>query len=120
MFEGDIDDIAIFKESGILKHLEPGDLVMANHSFTVRELLNPRQVQLIIPAFLKGRKSWTAAEELETHCIAKARTHVERFNERLKQFRLVSRKLPLSLAPLATQLVVVAACLVNFQGTLCK
>ena len=120
LYEGDIDDIAIFKESGILKHLEPGDLVMADRGFTVRELLNPRQVQLMIPAFLKGRKCLTAAEQLETRRIAKARIHVERFNERLKQFRLVSRKLPLSLAPLATQLVVVAACLVNFQGTLCK
>ena len=120
LYEGDIDDIAIFIESGILKHLEPGDLVMADRGFTVRELLNPRQVQLMIPAFLKGRKSLTAAEELETRPIAKARIHVERFNERLKQFRLVSRKLPLSLAPLATQLVVVAACLVNFLGTLCK
>lgn len=112
--------IAIFKESGILKHLEPGNLVMAERGFTVRELLNPRQVQLMIPAFLKGRKSLTAAEELETCRIAKARIHVERFNERLEQFRLVSRKLPLSLAPLGTPLVVVTACLVNFQGTLCK
>ena len=109
--------IAIFKESGILKHLETGDLVMAEHGFTVRELLNPRQVQLMIPAFLKGRKNLTAEE---TRCIAKARIHVEHFDECLKQFRLVSRKLPLSLAPLATQLVVVAACLVNFLGTLCK
>lgn len=120
LYEGDIDNIAIFKESGILKHLEPGDLVMADRGFTVRELMNPRQVQLMIPAFLKGRKSLTAAEELETRRIAKARIHVERFNEHLEQVRLVSRKLPLSLAPLATQLVVVAACLVNFQGTLCK
>ena len=42
------------------------------------------------------------------------------FNERLKQFKLIGRKIPLSLAPLATQMVVVAACLVNFQGVLCK
>ena len=57
---------------------------------------------------------------METRRIAKARIHVERFNERLKKFKLLSRRIPLSLAPLATQLVVVAACLVNFQKTLCK
>lgn len=120
LFEGDIDDVKIFKECGILRHLEPNDLVMVDRGFTVQDLLNPIQVKLKIPSFLKGRGSLTAAEELETRRIAKARIHVERFNERLKQFRLVSRKIPLSIAPLATQLVVVAACLVNFQETLCK
>jgi len=120
LFEGDIDDVEIFKESGLVKHLKPFDLVLADRGFTVRELLNPLQVELKIPSFLKGRKSLSAAEELETRRIAKARIHVERFNERLKQFKLIGRKIPLSLAPLATQMVVVAACLVNFQSVLCK
>ena len=120
LFEGDIDDIRIFRECGIIKYLEPNDVVLADRGFTVRELLNPLQVKLRIPSFLKGRGSLTAAEELETRRIAKARIHVERFNERLKQFELVGRKIPLTLAPLATQMVVVAASLVNFQNTLCK
>ena len=120
LFEGDFDDVRIFEESGIMKHLKPYDLVLADRGFTVRELLNPLQVELKIPAFLKGRKSLSAAEELETRRIAKARIHVERFNERLKQFKIVGRKMPLSIAPLATQMVVVAGCLVNFQDLLCK
>ena len=119
LFEGDINDVQIFKECGNLRYLHPGDVVMADGGLTGRGLLNPRQVTLTIPS-LKGRTSLTAAEELETWRIAKARTHVEHFNERLKQFRLVESKLPSSLAPLSTQLVVVAACLVNFQETLCK
>ena len=120
LFEGDIGDVAIFKESGLMKHLKPYDLVLADRGFTVRELLNPLQVELKIPSFLKGRKSLSAAEELETRRIAKARILAERFNERLKQFKLVGRKIHLSLAPLATQMVVVASCLVNFQNTLYK
>lgn len=120
LFEDDIDDVNIFKECGILRHLQPNDLVMVDRGFTVQDLLNPIQLELKIPSFLKGRGSLTAAEELETRRIAKARIHVERFNERLKKFKLLSRRIPLSLAPLATQLVVVAACLVNFQETLCK
>lgn len=103
-----------------MKYLQPYDVVLADRGFTVRELLNPLQVELRIPAFLKGRASLSAAEELETRRIAKARIHVERFNERLKQFRIIGRKIPLTLAPLATQMVVVAASLVNFQNTLCK
>ena len=73
-------------------------------------------MELKIPSFLKGRKRLSAAEELETRCIAKTRFHVERF----KWFKLIGRKIPLSLAPLTTQMVVVAACLVNFQAILYK
>lgn len=81
LFEGDINDVQIFKESGLVKHLKPFDLVLADCGFTVRELLNPLQVELNIPSFLKGRKSLSAAEELETSRITKARIHVEHFNE---------------------------------------
>ncbi|CAH3175502.1 unnamed protein product [Porites lobata] len=83
LFEGDIDDIQIFRDCGIMKYLEPYDVVLADRGFTVRELLNPLQVELRIPSFLKGRGSLSAAEELETRQIAKARIHVERFNERM-------------------------------------
>lgn len=120
LFEGDIDDVQIFKDSGILKHIRPQDIMLVDRGFTVQDLLNPLQADIMIPAFLKGRKSLSAAEELSTRKIAKARIHVERFNERLKQFRLVGRKIPLSIAPIATQMVVVACGLVNFQTTLCK
>ena len=76
LFEGDINDVQIFKECGNLRYLHPGDVVMVDDGLTARGLLNPRQVTLTIPS-LKGRTSLTAAEELETWCIAKARTHVE-------------------------------------------
>ena len=57
LFEGDIDDVEIFKESGLVKHLKPFDLVLAGSGFTVWELLKSLQVELKIPSFLKGRKS---------------------------------------------------------------
>lgn len=38
LFEGDIDDVQIFKDCGILRYLKLGDVVMADHGFTVREL----------------------------------------------------------------------------------
>lgn len=115
LFEGDIDDVRIFKECGILKHINPDDVVMADRGFTVQHLLNPLHAQLKIPSFLKGRENLSAAEELESRKIAKARIHVERFNE-----RLIGRKIPLSLSPIATQMVVVGCGLVNFQRVLCK
>ena len=119
LFEGDIDDVQIFRECGIMKHIRPHDVILADRGFTVQDLLIPLQTDVKIP-FLKGRSSLSAAEELSTRKNAKARIHVELFNECVKSFRLVGRKIPLLLAPLATQMVVVACGLVNFQGTLCK
>ena len=120
LFEGDINDVEIFKESGILRHIDPNDILLVDRGFTVQDLVNPLQADIKIPAFFKGRDNLSVAEELSTRKIAKARIHIERFNERLKQFCLIGRKIPLSLAPLATQMVVVACGLVNFQATLCK
>ena len=116
LFEGDISDVQIFEESGILKHLEPYDLILADRGFTVEHLVNPLQAKIRIPAFLKGRKSFTAHEKLESRKIAKARIHIKRFNQWLKEFKLPIEPLLL----LATQLVVVACALVNFQEVLFK
>ena len=99
LFEGDIDDIQIFQECGIMKHIRLHDVIPADRGLTVQDLLNPLQADVRILSFLKGRISLSAAEELST---CKARIHVERFNERVKQFRIVGKKILLSLAPLAT------------------
>ena len=86
-----------------------------DRGFTVQDLVNPLQTYIQIPAFFKARSNLSATEELSTRKIAKARVHVERFNRRLKHFKLVGRTIPLSLAPLATQMVVVACGLVNLK-----
>ena len=89
LYEGDIDDFQLSKKCGILKHINSGDIVMADCRFTVQHLLNPLHAQLKIPSFLKGRANLSANEEIETRKITKARIYVEQFNERLKQFRLI-------------------------------
>ena len=108
LFEGDIDDVQIFQECGITKHIRPHDIILADRGFTVQDLLHPLQADVNIPSFLEGRSSLSAAEELLTCKIANARIHAEQFNERVKQFRIIGRKIPLSLPPHATQMMVVA------------
>ena len=121
LFEGSIDDVSIFERSGILDHINPGDSVMVDRGFTIHELLLQKQATVFIPPFLgRERDKLTAEEVFETQKIAKARIHVERFNERLKKFRLIDQTIPLTLCPIASQIVYVACCLVNFQDCLCK
>lgn len=55
--DGDVDDVQMFKESGLMKQLKPYDLVLADRGFPVREPLNPLQVELKIPSFLKAERA---------------------------------------------------------------
>ena len=105
---------------GILKHINPYDVILADRGFTVKDLLNPLQAKLMIPPFLKDRKNLSAAEELSTRKVAKARIHIERFNQHLKSFTLLGKTIPLTLAAITTQMVVVACGLVSFEQVLCK
>ena len=43
----------IFEESGILKHLEPHDLILADKGFTVEHLVNLLEAKIRTAAFLK-------------------------------------------------------------------
>ena len=120
LFEDSISDRATVEKSGFLDFINPGDMVLADRGFLIEDLLLTRQASLNIPPFLGKRKKFTAQEELKTRRIAKARIHVERVIERIKKFKLLSGKIPLTLAPIADQLVFVASCLVNFQEPLVK
>ena len=63
-----------------------GDLVLADRGFIIKDLLNKKRADLIIPPFLSGRSRLTSQEEMETKINANAHRpiHVERAIERLK------------------------------------
>lgn len=44
----------LFSESGILKHIKPQDVILADIGFNVQDPLNPLQAKIKIPAFLQG------------------------------------------------------------------
>lgn len=119
LYEGAVTDVHLFQTCGILDHIDPGDALLVDKGFTVQSSLLPKQATIFIPPFLGQRDSFTKEEVILTKRIAKARIHVERFNERLKKFMLINGTIPLSLAPIASQLVFVCSCLVNFQKCLC-
>ena len=120
LYEGAIDDVAIFKQCGIMDIIEKGDEFLVDRGFTVQHLLLKKGASIFIPPFRDQKGKLKKEAALETTRIGKARIHVERFNERLKKYRLVSGIIPLNLAPVMSQCVFVACGLVNFQDYLCK
>jgi hypothetical protein len=119
LYEGSITDVDIFNKCGIMKHINPEDTFLVDKGFKIQHLLLEKQATIFIPPFLGKREKFTAEEIMLTKRIAKARIHIERFNERLKKFRMIDCVIPQSLTPIASQLVFVASCLVNFQDCLC-
>ena len=119
-YEGSISYKQIFVKSGLLDLLQPGDLVIADRGFLIKDILQERKVDLNIPPFLGKRDRLTAKEEVLTKRIARVRIHVERAIERMKKFKIISKIVPLSLKPVISQIVHVIGFLVNYQGPLVK
>ena len=119
-FEGSISDKEIVSQSGLLPLLNPGDLVLADRGFDIKDVLLPQKVNLNIPPFLKGRAKLTPQEEILTKLIARVHIHVEQAIERMKKFKIISNRVPLNLKPIITQMVHVVGFLVNYQRPIVK
>lgn len=85
-FEGSISDKAIVEQSGVLDFIEPGDQVVVDRGFTIEEQVRQKGGQLVMPPFLGKRKEFSRDETIQTKLIARARIHIERLNERIKNF----------------------------------
>ena len=70
------------EQCDILNYVNYKDAFLVDKGFTVQHLLLPKQATIFIPPFLGKRDKFTKEEIILTKRIAKARIHVERFNER--------------------------------------
>ena len=118
LYPGSASDNAIVQHCGVLSKLVPGDMILADKGFTIQKML-PAEVHLNIPPFLSGKSQFTPQEAKLAYKIARARIHVERANERLKNFAILHH-IPAHYRPIATKIFQVCAILVNFQAPLLK
>lgn len=116
LYTGSISDKEITKESGILSLLEPGDEVIADKGFLIKDLLSEIDVKLVIPTFLGPSGQFSKDEITYTQEIARLRVHVERAIRRIKEYHIFDGVMPLSLCGSVNQLWTVCALLTNFQG----
>ena len=125
LWGGNTSDRFITKSCGFLNHVQPGDEIMADRGFVIRDLLLKKKAKLVIPPFTapckwgKGRRL-AQRDIARTKCIARMRIHVERAIERLKNFHILGNIMPLTLKPMANQILRVCAFLCNLQKPLVK
>ena len=118
LFPGSISDKALTRMSGILDLLESGDSVMADRGFDIEEDLILRGVRLNIPPYLRGKKQLSEKEVVVTRRIASLRIHVERAMERIKNFHIFDKSIPVALTDIADRIFFVCCALSNFQPPL--
>ena len=120
VYEGAISDKELFKKSKIIDKINPGDLVMVDRGFNVRDMLLEKGADIVIPPFLGNRINLSPQEEAQTRIIAKLRIHVERVIERIKKYKICKKIVPLNTVSTFSQIVFIVACLVNFQKPIVK
>ena len=112
---GRTPDQYIVKASGFLDLIDPGDEVMADRGFQIKELLLLLQAKLTIPPSSKGKQQMSSADVKVTKHVANLRIHVERAINRIKWFRILKHTLPLSLVPCIDDIICVCAALCNLR-----
>ena len=116
LYPGNASDVAIVEHSKMLSLLDAGDMILADKGFTIHKLL-PQGVHLNIPAFLTGKGQYTPAEVKLCRKIARSRIHVERANERIKNYEILNH-VPQQYRYISTVIFQDCCVLVNFQDAL--
>lgn len=105
-------DSAVVDHCKLFDQLEPGDMLLADKGFNTFDKL-PVGVSLNIPPFLSTKCHFT---EEAGHCnnVGRSRNHVERANERIKNFDILNN-FPAQYRHLFTKLFQLCCCLINLH-----
>lgn len=117
LYPGSTSDKKNFNACGLKQKLLPGDVVMADKGFLIKNDLPPG-VNLVLPPFLKAPQ-FSADEVIQTNSIAKARVHIERANSRLKNFHILD-KMPYEYFSMCSKNFQVCGALCNMQRPLIR
>lgn len=117
LYAGRVSDKKLLN-TGLLDKLERGDVIMADRGFDVEEELQLLGISLKIPDFLGKRGQFPTGELARSRDLAAVRVHVERAMRKIKEFRILSQKLPISLTPMADKIWICCCHLANLTGVL--
>ena len=115
-----ISDKALFNDCEIKKLLQPGDGIMVDKDFTIVDECKANNWILNRPPFLMDKKQFSKSEAISTARIAKARVHIERSNQRIKNFRIMGETMSSNLMPIIEDIFIVICAMVNLGSLIVK
>ena len=90
-YGGRVSDKQIVETSGYLLNLSPGDVILADRGFDVRDSFGIHGATLDIPTFTRGHDQLPAEDVEATRKLANVRIHVERIIGAVRQrFQILS------------------------------
>ena len=96
IYGGMCTDRYITEDTNIASKFTPGFTAMFDKGFNVQDLFLYNQVRCVLPPFVRSNRQFTRSEVYYGKRVARARIHIERVMGRLKEFRLLDNKLPIT------------------------
>ncbi|XP_046623802.1 uncharacterized protein LOC124306811 [Neodiprion virginianus] len=118
-YGGRAGDCYITNDCGLVDLIEPGDVVLADKGFPqIQTKVDEKNAIFVMPPFCT-KDQFSPEEVDETYNIASVRIHIERVNQRIKDFYILS-KVPASLFSHIDEIVFVICAIINIQEPLFK
>ena len=73
-----MSDKNLTENCGLLNKLLPGDTVLADHGFDIKDSVGRFRATVTLPAYTRGKKQLSGIEVEQTRRIANVQIHVER------------------------------------------
>lgn len=88
---------------------------MVDKGFFIDDICERFKIKLTRPPFLQNQKQLSTEQSLVNSKIAAARVHIERVNQRIKIFKILSNNLHWSLVKKAKDIFVIACGIINLS-----
>lgn len=119
-YGGRCSDKAIFDQSGLINLLDKNNAIMVDEGFLIDEVCIKNDIKLLRPPFLRDKRQFSHEEALLTASIARARVHIERSNQRLKNFKVLGGKMPNDLLSEVEEIFTIISAIVNLSAPILK
>ena len=120
MYGGGTSDSEIATDSGILDLCAKGDMIIAGQDFNILEECAKRDINLYVPYGFKRDNdlvSFYESEGDDMRCadIINSEMLMENIIQRIKAFKILSNKIPITLIPFIQKMVLVCAAICNLE-----
>ena len=93
-----MSDVYLTEHSGLMQHLLPGDVVLANRGFTIEESIGIVCAEVKHPPFTRGKPQLSKLEIDTSRQLSQVRIHVERVIGAVRQkYMILQSTLPISI-----------------------
>ena len=117
LYTGIVHDRELTIRSGFIQQAHnKGAMWMVDKGFLIQDLCEPLGVQLNMPAFVGQDSQLSAQDIIHTQEIANQRIHIERAINKVKNFHIFDRPVPLNMWGSVNQMWTVCAMLTLFQN----